>query len=97
MHVRRESNPQPAVLETAALPIKLLTYHINTSKTRADNRTRTDDLFLTKEVLYQLSYISLTRKKQWVGEDSNLRRHSRQIYSLLRLTTSLPTPDLKSW
>jgi hypothetical protein len=24
-HVRRESNPQPAVLETAALPIELLT------------------------------------------------------------------------
>ena len=28
MHVRRESNPQPAVLETAALPIELLTYHL---------------------------------------------------------------------
>ncbi len=26
MHVRRDSNPQPAVLETAALPIELLTY-----------------------------------------------------------------------
>ena len=25
-HVRRDSNPQPAVLETAALPIELLTY-----------------------------------------------------------------------
>jgi len=28
MHVRRESNPQPAVLETAALPIELLTYNL---------------------------------------------------------------------
>jgi hypothetical protein len=28
MHVRRESNPQPAVLETAALPIELLTYKL---------------------------------------------------------------------
>src|SRR3972149_7350385 len=26
LHVRRDSNPQPAVLETAALPIELLTY-----------------------------------------------------------------------
>ena len=59
---------------------------------------RTDDLFLTKEVLYRLSYISLTRKKRlWVGEDSNLRRQSRQIYSLLRLTTSLPTHNIQSW
>ena len=29
-------------------------------------------------------------KKCWAGKDSNLRRHSRQIYSLLRLTASLP-------
>jgi hypothetical protein len=28
VHVRRDSNPQPAVLETAALPIELLTYFI---------------------------------------------------------------------
>ena len=26
LHVRRDSNPQPAVLETAALPIEPLTY-----------------------------------------------------------------------
>jgi hypothetical protein len=25
-HARRESNPQPAVLETAALPVELLAY-----------------------------------------------------------------------
>ena len=29
--------------------------------------------------------------KQWAGKDLNLRRQSRQIYSLVRLTTSLPT------
>ena len=29
MHVRRDSNPQPAVLETAALPIEPLTYITN--------------------------------------------------------------------
>ena len=29
--------------------------------------------------------------KRWAGEDLNLRRQSRQIYSLVRLTTSLPT------
>ncbi len=29
----------------------------------------------------------------WAGKDSNLRRHSRQIYSLLRLTASLPAQN----
>src|SRR6478752_3765048 len=28
-HARRDSNPQPAVLETAALPIELLAYRVN--------------------------------------------------------------------
>ena len=28
----------------------------------------------------------------WRGEDSNLRRHSQQIYSLPRLTASVPLP-----
>ena len=31
--VRRDSNPQPAVLETAALPIELLTYFLRKNKT----------------------------------------------------------------
>lgn len=30
---------------------------------------------------------------RWAGEDLNLRRQSRQIYSLVRLTTSLPTQN----
>ncbi len=32
-----------------------------------------------------------SKMRRWAGEDSNLRRLSRQIYSLVRLTASLPT------
>lgn len=58
-------------METAALPIELLAFftHMtqkyqlfyNTSTTGAHNRNRTDDLFLTKEVLYRLSYVGMER------------------------------------
>src|SRR3989338_4058579 len=41
----------------------------------------------TRKYSYQLSVIS------WRGKDSNLRRHSRQIYSLLHLTALEPLPD----
>ena len=51
---RRDSNPQHAVLETAALPLELLPYGLDPE---AYNQTRTCDLFLTKEVLYRLSYV----------------------------------------
>ena len=33
------------------------------SKGGAHNRTRTDDLFLTKGVLYQLSYVGASRRR----------------------------------
>ncbi len=49
-HVREASNPQPADLESAALPIELQTCGAQTG-------TRIQDLFLTKEVLYRLSYL----------------------------------------
>ena len=57
------------------------------------------NLFLTKEALYRLSYMGfylflgyeLTRNWWW-GEDLNLRRLSRQIYSLIPLTTREPHP-----
>ena len=39
MQVTRESNPQPAVLETAALPIELVTYHIKIIR-HAANQSR---------------------------------------------------------
>ena len=91
---------------------------------QARNRDRTDDLILTKDVLYQLSYASVHHSSAIESgrRDSNPRptawkavtlptellpRHvpqetcgqgrirtsegrSRQIYSLLRLTASLP-------
>ena len=51
----------------------------------AGNGTRTRDPELGRLALYQLSY---SRKQNWWrGKDSNLRRHSRQIYSLLPLAT----------
>ena len=40
--------------------------------TGADDRNRTGDLVLTKDALYQLSYIG-PQKEWWTGEDSNLR------------------------
>src|SRR5579871_4396833 len=38
-HARRDSNPQPAVLETAALPIELLAYVLKTYGTRDVGRS----------------------------------------------------------
>ncbi len=96
----------------------------------AHDRDWTDDLFLTMEALYRLSYVGTQKNIQkilkvllqkwsgkrdsnprpsawkadalpielfphllkfwWGGEDSNLRRLSRQIYSLIPLTTREP-------
>ena len=41
-------------------------------------------------MLYQLSYSRLLCPVWWRGEDSNLRRLRRQIYSLLPLATREP-------
>jgi hypothetical protein len=51
VHVRRESNPQPPVLETGALPIEL-----RTSSGQGQNRTADTTIF--SRVLYQLSYLA---------------------------------------
>ncbi|CAB1370306.1 conserved protein of unknown function [Denitratisoma oestradiolicum] len=67
----------------------------------AGDEVRTRDILLGRQVLYQLSYTrsipththknmgSLT-KLWWRGKDSNLRRQSRQIYSLIPLTAREP-------
>jgi hypothetical protein len=49
---RRDSNPQPPVLETGALPIELLTY------TDGQGGNRTPDTTIFSRVLYQLSYLA---------------------------------------
>jgi hypothetical protein len=54
LHVRRESNPQPPVLETGALPIEL-----RTSSTSGQGRSRTADTTIFSRVLYQLSYLAV--------------------------------------
>src|ERR1017187_8938224 len=63
-------------------------------KSGAVDRVLTDDLVLTKDALYQLSYNGLKTVYEtfwWTGEDSNLRSSKeRQVYSLLPLTARPP-------
>ena len=49
---RRDSNPRPTAWKAVTLPPELL------PPSWAHDRDRTGDLFLTKEVLYRLSYVS---------------------------------------
>ena len=59
----------------------------------AGDGTRTRDIQLGRLELYQLSYSRSTRCgtcEWWRGEDSNLRRLRRQIYSLFPLTAREP-------
>src|SRR3954470_3565181 len=54
---RRESNPQPPVLETGALPIELLPYGPRLQGGQGGSRTPDTTIF--SRVLYQLSYLAL--------------------------------------
>ena len=54
-----------------------------------------------KAEVLPLNYTRLTLKGHsaqnyiwWRGEDSNLRRQSRQIYSLIPLATRVPLPNV---
>src|SRR5262249_25742471 len=61
--------------------------------TGAGNGTRTRDPELGRLALYQLSYSRSPHNQAiiwWRGEDSNLRRLRRQIYSLLPLAAREP-------
>ena len=58
----------------------------------AGDGTRTRDIQLGRLELYQLSY-SRSSVEWWRGEDSNLRRLRRQIYSLFPLTAREPLHD----
>ena len=58
---RRESNPQPPVLETGALPIELRTYQSAAAPSvlpSGQGRSRTADTTIFSRVLYQLSYLA---------------------------------------
>src|SRR5690606_21115845 len=57
---RRDSNPQPPVLETGALPIELRTYAPQPHHGRGRNRTA--DTVIFSHVLYQLSYPAAPRQ-----------------------------------
>ena len=59
----------------------------------AHDRIRTGDPVLTKNVLYQLSYVGFLRTVWWRGQDSNLRSPSgRRVYSPVVLTAHPPRP-----
>ena len=51
---------------------------------KADDRTRTDNLLITNQLLCQLSHLGMA---EWMEKDSNLRRRCQQIYSLPPLAT----------
>ena len=60
---RRESNPQPPVLETGALPIELRTYQSAAAppvlaSASGQGRSRTADTTIFSRVLYPLSYLA---------------------------------------
>ena len=59
---RRDSNPQPPVLETGALPVELRTSDIHRSSLfpsfSGQGRNRTTDTTIFSRVLYQLSYLA---------------------------------------
>ena len=79
-------------LMTSSLPRMRSTPELHRLKyvCRAENEVRTRDPQLGRLMLYQLSYFRLS----WWGEqDSNLRRHRQQIYSLPQLAT-LVSPQL---
>ncbi len=70
---RRDSNPQPPVLETGALPVELRTSDIHwlpfhsvytTPLLSGQGRNRTTDTTIFSRVLYQLSYLARTLSYQ---------------------------------
>ena len=64
VQARRDSNPQPPVLETGALPVELRTRACTTGHSPAgepadgQGRNRTADTAIFSRVLYQLSYLA---------------------------------------
>ena len=67
---RRDSNPQPPVLETGALPVELRTSDIQRLPSirctplqsySGQGRNRTTDTTIFSRVLYQLSYLARTK------------------------------------
>jgi hypothetical protein len=60
----------------------------------AGNGVRTRDIQLGRLTLYHLSYSRLGFPVPWRGLDSNQRRQSRQIYSLLPLAAWVPLRTL---
>ena len=90
---RRDSNPQPPVLETGALPIELRTFGrpSATFTFHGQGRNRTADTTIFSRVLYQLSYLANKKNRpdqSWSGRSREGR--SRADYpATLRSTQAL--------
>ena len=81
LQARRDSNPQPPVLETGALPVELRTSCIprlflalpaGFGGHHGQGRNRTADTMIFSHVLYQLSYLAQTKNPPEPG------RHGRE-------------------
>src|SRR5690606_5890750 len=98
---RRESNPQPAVLETAALPIELLAYHLPrrapasspplTTAVRPDNKMRQPRLDCNTPLARDATAVALIpsanpNSAAAQGSDAREGRHCR-----IFVTTPAPT------
>ena len=66
-HARRESNPQPPVLETGALPIELQAYRLHLLNPDGQGGSRTPDTAIFSRMLYQLSYLAPNKKPPGFG------------------------------
>src|SRR5262245_46862320 len=79
---KRDSNPRPSAWKAYALATELFPPRFVTWGDRTHPRGRPALTSMPKE---------------WWGKDSNLRRLSRQIYSLLPLTAREPHRDDVTW
>ena len=88
VQARRDSNPQPPVLETGALPVELRTPAHTTGHPPAgepvdgQGRNRTADTAIFSRVLYQLSYLAKKTPEPfgaggWVGSSPGATGESR--------------------
>jgi len=79
---RRDSNPQPPVLETGALPIELRTSARASQRPlvslfHGQGRNRTADTTIFSRVLYQLSYLAEKTPGRVIGSGGILKRNFR--------------------
>jgi hypothetical protein len=86
---RRDSNPQPPVLETGALPVELRTFMspetsahpLREPSSYGQGRNRTADTTIFSRVLYQLSYLAKKTARTNLGAGGvTVERGSSRLY-----------------